>query len=371
MKLTCWSHPDSSLSQSARMPKGKSDKDERSDRVDRVEKTEKGDREECKCGSCLKEVGEQDNGVLCEICETWYHCRCQAVSDPMYKALSQYGADLHWFCKGCRYGAEKLFSTMAKMQTKMDKLEDELVRIRNDIKGDMALASKEWTEEFNGLSKRIARCEKKMDESSRELQTTVEAKLADIEKQMADNGDTKWSDVVGKEVENKLSGMTSEMETLHQQTKAMLETNEELENINRRKNCVIVHGMKEPVGDSFESRKKEDTDQIIGLLHEIDCDDVSINNIFRLGKRQEDPVSKPRSIKLVVSSEGQKEKILKRAKNLRSKGFDKIFIHQDLTPRQQERRKLLVQEMKERMAKGETDLIIIQEKIVKRRAHQE
>jgi len=39
-------------------------------------------------------------------------------------------------------------------------------------------------------------------------------------------------------------------------------------------------------------------------------------------------------------------------------GWAKVFIHQDLTPKQREARKPLVTELKERKANGETDRTI-------------
>jgi len=88
----------------------------------------------------------------------------------------------------------------------------------------------------------------------------------------------------------------------------------------------------------------------------------------RLGKRPDENTTKPRPIKLTLASEGQKEKILRRSKNLKrnSNGLEKVFIHTDLTPKQRERRHQLVQEMKLRQTKGETDLIIVNGKIVKK-----
>jgi len=44
-----------------------------------------------------------------------------------------------------------------------------------------------------------------------------------------------------------------------------------------------------------------------------------------------------------------------------------VFMHQDLTPKQRVARKQLLQEMRERVAKGEGDLMIFNGKIVKRR----
>ena len=94
------------------------------------------------------------------------------------------------------------------------------------------------------------------------------------------------------------------------------------------------------------------------MLHEIGCDGVTVSDAVRLGRKQDvsTPEYRPRPSKLVWASEDHKDKILHRSKNLRGKkdkGMDKVFIHQDLTPpRQRERRRQLVTELKDRQSKG-------------------
>src|SRR5208282_2597098 len=110
------------------------------------------------------------------------------------------------------------------------------------------------------------------------------------------------------------------------------------------------------------------SDSLVDIRH------VSVNKIFRLGTYQGDQGTKSRPLIMVLASEEQKNKLLKQAKNLRTKrekGLDKVFIHQDLTPHQRMRRQKLVQEMKTRQNSGERDLIIVNWKIVTRRARQE
>ena len=51
-------------------------------------------------------------------------------------------------------------------------------------------------------------------------------------------------------------------------------------------------------------------------------------------------------------------------------GWEKVFVHQDLTPRQREERNKLVQILKSRLAQGEKDLVIFRGEIVKRRGYQ-
>ena len=45
----------------------------------------------CKCPECKKEVAEE--GVKCEMCEHWYHTKCQGVSKALYAALQEVGSD--------------------------------------------------------------------------------------------------------------------------------------------------------------------------------------------------------------------------------------------------------------------------------------
>ena len=88
-----------------------------------------------------------------------------------------------------------------------------------------------------------------------------------------------------------------------------------------------------------------------------------------MGKVPTDKSQKPRPLKLILSSEEQKGRVLGYAKNLKgmSNGLAKVFIHQDLTLKQRARRQLLVKELKDRQQKGELNLMILGDKIVKRK----
>jgi len=107
--------------------------------------------------------------------------------------------------------------------------------------------------------------------------------------------------------------------------------------------------------------------RIANWLHELNCDELSVSNLVRHGKRPLDSTEKPRPIKLTLASEIQK-KILRRSENLngKSNNLEKVFLHQDLAPKQQETRHQLVKELKQRTSQGEVDLIIVNGKIVKR-----
>ena len=107
-------------------------------------------------------------------------------------------------------------------------------------------------------------------------------------------------------------------------------------------------------------------------MHDVNCDNISIASTTRLGKRQDNLELNPRALKMMVASEEQKDQILRLAKNSRGrKEYEKIFIHQDLTPKQRKKRQQLVCELKQKRAVGEEDLIIVNDRIVKRRLRTE
>ena len=57
---------------------------------------------------------------------------------------------------------------------------------------------------------------------------------------------------------------------------------EEMEEIKKRKMNVIVHGLKEPTEVDSDARKSCDEDEVVNLLHELNCDDVSVTSSTRL-----------------------------------------------------------------------------------------
>ena len=43
--------------------------------------------ESANCGVCSKVVSYNDNGLMCEICDRWFHSKCQDICDTLYKQI--------------------------------------------------------------------------------------------------------------------------------------------------------------------------------------------------------------------------------------------------------------------------------------------
>ena len=133
--------------------------------------------------------------------------------------------------------------------------------------------------------------------------TSVETRVQDIQ-QMSTWSDMKVNDCVAKAIESK-----------------QCEESVEMEEREKRKTSVIIHGVAESNSDNSQDRVEDDMGVLASMLHEMHCDDTEVTQVVRLGKRalhtDTETAPKPRPIKMVVKTEEQKVNVLKSAKNLR------------------------------------------------------
>ena len=56
----------------------------------------------CKGGSktCGQELLENEDSIMCDGCERWFHPKCQSLSTDAFRALSKY--DFAFLCLECR-----------------------------------------------------------------------------------------------------------------------------------------------------------------------------------------------------------------------------------------------------------------------------
>ena len=59
------------------------------------------------CGRCRKIVKRGDDALECEICQQWFHVKCEEISKAQYKVMLECNKEgkkktkLHWYCKTC------------------------------------------------------------------------------------------------------------------------------------------------------------------------------------------------------------------------------------------------------------------------------
>lgn len=310
------------------------------------------------CVDCGKTVLKSQRGLTCDACGFWLHADCEGVTDDVYEFLCDHSEDhaIAWYCKRCAVINRKLRESCMAVHDQQQQVEERVNLLElsmNKRLDEMVRAVSGQLEEMRStLNKRLDKQDTK--ENVDAVAVKVDKIMATMEKQRTDNHELR--DCVQDAVAQKIR-----------------EDKEEAEDIKRRSTSIILHGLRESMEEEGDARKKHDEDLLANLLHEMNCDEVSIQTIVRLGKQDTSPQAKPRPTKIVMASEQQKDKVLKQAKNLRGakeKEFQKVFLHQDLTIRQRQRRQELVKEMKQRQTAGEVGLMIIGGRIVTRRPQQ-
>ncbi len=272
------------------------------------------DTESAPCGSCQKEVFEEDEAIQCETCHMWFHIKCQKVSQKKYKFLNcEDGQGLHWFCLICE-------RTTLPMVTRMSALEAQIVKVEEKV-------------------------EKKADKEE------VQAEIKRLEDDMKNKVDKVAVEELMKKAEPQPS--TSKQAT---ERDVMAKSISELEERDKRKSNMMFFGVDESDSDDADTRKTHDIMKVKEVCEELG-EDVNVEKTVRLGTKSKDKV---RPIKVTLTTPNMKKNVLLKAKNLRESKNEKsqnIFIKPDLTPIQREVEQELLKEMKKKNAeaKGENE----------------
>jgi hypothetical protein len=130
----------------------------------------------------------------------------------------------------------------------------------------------------------------------------------------------------------------------------------------KRKLNIIVANLPESEKETVDDRKTEDKDRVRQLVRKIvdESEAQELDNPVRLGQLQIGRNAKPRLLRMTLKNEETKKKIMRNVaglnKNVPPK--DRVYINDDSTPKEREKIKKLVTELKTRTHNGEQNLMI-------------
>ena len=138
-----------------------------------------------------------------------------------------------------------------------------------------------------------------------------------------------------------------------------------------REQCLIVLNIPESLDASPQGRVDHDVKELRARFTSLFdpgedelASSIKLKGAFRLGKRPEAPQDHPRPLKIVLGSVQEAQTILRRAPRL--KGQPVRFLR-DLSPDDREKLKTALNELRERRANGENNLILRDFRVVKRK----
>lgn len=322
------------------------------------------------CSGCGTLISDDTRALLCDKCqlpEAWKCASCLNLPADVYDSLVSIGCtSLIYLCDQCDCSAMKDLGSVSasdkleEMSTLLQKLTEKIDNIESGLKDKVDL-------------KAVEKLDKRMQSLEHELSASA-AVMQNLQKDEDQYGslNNKVEEVVTLLTDRHCDCRAKDTnDVVHTLQEKLLEDEMEKEEQEKRKTSVIVFGLSEPSSDDAAVRVVEDVENFQSVMSELKVQHQNdITKVVRLGKRPESAEAKPRPLKVSFSSEEAKSALLKTAKNLKDMkegGWDSIFIYPDLTPKQRDARKKLVTELKIRQSNGETGLMIIGSKIIKKR----
>jgi len=275
------------------------------------------------CNGCGIFISGDIKAFQCDKCQSnsaWKCIDCANVKGDTYDEIAQGGeCELQWICAGCdksAYLGEKMDSLVGMIEKLIDRivnLESTVANIQQDISG-VASSAKEQQQQTDQKNKQLeSYYNKKVDEMIGKISSQIDAVWSSLNSKL-DLQDSKDNVVAVEEKVNQiivnLEKQKKDNHVLYDSVQDAInmklqEDKEESEEMKKWSTSIIIHGLAKSTETDKQARIDSDENLIINVLHEIRCDDVSVQSTVRLGAFDSNQ-SKPRPMKVVISSEQQK-----------------------------------------------------------------
>ena len=303
-----------------------------------------------KCSRCSKVVSEKDDGIQCEICQTWFHPKCVDVSSELYGYL-QKCVNIHWYCDTCNKGIGQVVEELSKVKNRQENTDIMIQKVNNEIERLSHKSADEFNKIRAELDKHIGILATKVEEIGKKKMDNVVEFRDIVKQQIEEDMQTRVGDTIKKELISQVDEVQQTINESKEFAKSFREEKAEQEDIDSRRCNVILYRIPESREVIAEERNKEDVSFCEYFFNgfNVGFDRDDIRRVQRLGRRNEES---PRPVLVQFGSRHIKNLIMEslyKIKSMESK-FRNIIVAHDLTKKQREECKALVQE-----AKAKTD----------------
>jgi len=279
------------------------------------------------CIGCDTLITDDIRALCCDRCmnnEVWKCVDCLDMSPDTYDALTTSSAAcLKWFCDDCDKDKDKDKAVVrAKDEKEVDKTGDILKLLEQLVEGSKAVEHRLDSIERSLEDKADMRYVQNVEDQLKLVESKVGAavNVAPLEPRLQK---LETNAGVIDAMENRLQQLEgsskSLSETVHNVQQASVltdmkfkdciekvvearyvEDQAEKEEREKRKTSVIVHGVAESEGMEATEREEDDMGALASIMYEINCDDIKLNQVIRLGRHSQPTANneqaKPRPI---------------------------------------------------------------------------
>lgn len=337
--------------------------------------TEKETAGKTKCGKCDLVVKDDDSSLNCEVCELWYHIRCENIPQEIYDFMVdvEEGQQFLWNCSFCKRGYEninkrlnRLEITQGETKAKHDVIDAELSEIRDAVK--------ENTGKMKEVGDRLGELESKnllMTENIKQDKLTTENRLSELERKVSLPLPTQEASSIRPAAEGQVN--SSSQGQGFRPSSLMDEVNDR----KARENNIVVYGVPEEASNNRTEEQEHDERFVQKVLSSCGVDDSTdkIRKVFRLGKLK--VAGKQRPLLVQFRETQIKSDLYKNISRLKNEPeMNNITIRNDLTRLERQQEADLRREAKNMTEQAQTDGVVYgvrgppwKRRVVKLRGH--
>lgn len=295
----------------------------------------------CKCGKIVK---EKQQGLGCDLCEKWFHPICLDISKTDYKSISEVQESIKHMIKFTCPDCAKSFETLKLQHKQIEEINKNMLNYQKQV---------------STLQNQVEELTKKDTENALNQQQAQIVEITNFIQHMREQSEESQTkrQQVNIASEQTQSPSKSE-ELLNTVQKDIEELKEEKDQEKRAKNAILYN--------LTERNEEVEIENIYQIIEDIG---LPTNNIQHRG-------NKPRFFRLGNETEGKRRPILIQFVDEQSKFFFlqqwrelkkmNLWCQADLTQKQRDENRKLVDELKQRRDQGESNLIIRKGKIIER-----
>lgn len=308
--------------------------------------------------ACGLEIPEGEASVGCDMCQKWFHPKCQGLPIEAFKALTKNKKHFLWLCMNCKPNLTSVVKIGKGIEKRLVSVEKNILQAVKENKASDKLQNEKRMEsvEENILRK----LEESKTHEKESLEKNIETKISNMGTKLC------------KEITDKQKQLEVSLNKQGDNTKDLKRMVENQYEKDKRERNIILHNIMESRADTPEERIEHDKAVFMNVVAALvgNQENIEVEKVFRLGKKPDTSEEsrdrtqpKGRLMLIRLKEKDHVNTLIKRRTQLKEKGFPNVYLTRDLTPEERETQRKLRAELER---KGKDTHKIFRGKVVPR-----